>query len=57
MIEIKNEQLGLLEITYLSNGLRICRGDKGTLFILRKVNSPTLLNNLSNLLKPFKNIS
>ena len=32
MKEINNEQLGWLEITYLSNKLRICRGDKGTLF-------------------------
>ena len=36
MKEINNEQLGWLEITYLSNKLRICRGDKGTLFVLRK---------------------
>ena len=28
MKEINNEQLGWLEITYLSNKLRICRGDK-----------------------------
>ena len=32
MKEINNEQLGWLEITYLSNRLRICRGDKGFLF-------------------------
>ena len=32
MNEINNEQVGWLEITYLSNRLRICRGDKGTLF-------------------------
>ena len=36
MKEIKNEQLGWLEITYLSNRIRICRGDKGTLVVLRK---------------------
>jgi len=36
--EINNEQLGWLEITYLSNKLRVCRGDKGTLFVLRKIN-------------------
>ena len=46
MKEINNEQLGWLEITYLSNKLRICRGDKGTLFILRKKNSPTLFLSL-----------
>ncbi len=33
MKEINNEQLGWLEITYLSSNLRICRGDKGTLFV------------------------
>ena len=36
LAEIKKEQKGWLDITYLSNDLRICRGDKGTLFILRK---------------------
>jgi len=52
MKEINNEQLGWLEITYLSNNLRICRGDKGTLFVLRKINSPALFNNF----KEFINI-
>ena len=51
MKEINNEQLGWLEITYLSNNLRICRGDKGTLFVLRKKNSPTLLNNFKEFIK------
>ena len=46
MKEINNEQLGWLEITYLSHKLRICRGDKGTLFVLRKINSPTLFLSL-----------
>ena len=49
--EINNEQLGWLEITYLSNNLRICRGDKGTLFVLRKINSPTLFNNFKEFIK------
>ena len=31
---IKREQKGWLDITYLSKNLRICRGDKGTLFVL-----------------------
>ena len=53
MKEINNEQLGWLEITYLSNNLRICRGDKGTLFVLRKINSPTLFNNFKELIKIF----
>ena len=34
---IKKEQKGWLEITFLSNDLRVCRGDKGTLFILRRI--------------------
>ena len=51
MKEINNEQLGWLEITYLSNNLRICRGDKGTLFVLRKINSPTLFNNFNEFIK------
>ena len=50
MKEINNEQLGWLEITYLSNKLRICRGDKGTLFVLRKIKSSTLFNNFKQLI-------
>jgi len=49
--EINNEQLGWLEITYLSNRLRICRGDKGTLFVLRKINSTTLFKNFKEFIK------
>ena len=33
---IKRDQKGWLDITYLSKKLRICRGDKGTLFTLVK---------------------
>ena len=51
--EIKNEQLGWLEITYLSNKLRICRGDKGTLFVLRKIKSSTLITNFKQFIKIF----
>ncbi|WP_288246701.1 PAP/fibrillin family protein [uncultured Prochlorococcus sp.] len=51
MKEINNEQLGWLEITYISSNLRICRGDKGTLFVLRKINSPTLFNNFKEFIK------
>jgi len=53
MKEINNEQLGWLEITYLSNRIRICRGDKGTLFVLRKIKSPTLFNNFKEFIKIF----
>ena len=37
LTKIKKEQKGWLEITFLSKELRICRGDKGTLFILRRI--------------------
>ena len=53
MKEINNQQLGWLEITYLSNKLRICRGDKGTLFVLRKIKSSTLLTNFKQFIKIF----
>ena len=36
LAKIKKEQKGWLDITYLSNKIRICRGDKGTLFVLKK---------------------
>ncbi len=51
MKEINNEQVGWLEITYLSNRLRICRGDKGTLFVLRKINSKTLFKKFKEFIK------
>jgi len=34
LAQIKREQKGWLDITYLNDDLRICRGDKGTLFAL-----------------------
>ena len=42
LTKIKNEQKGWLEITFLSQDLRVCRGDKGTLFILRRRNDNIL---------------
>ena len=39
---IKREQKGWLDITYLSKNLRICRGDKGTLFALVRKNDQKL---------------
>ena len=36
LVKIKKKQLGWLDITYMSDQIRICRGDKGTLFILMK---------------------
>ena len=53
MKEINNEQLGWLEITYLSKKLRICRGDKGTLFVLRKISSPNLFKNYKEFIKTY----
>jgi len=53
MKKINKEQLGWLEITYLSDRIRICRGDKGTLFVLRKIKSPTLFNNFKQFIKNF----
>ena len=42
LTKIKKEQKGWLEITFLNKDLRICRGDKGTLFILRKIKDEIL---------------
>ena len=42
LAEIKKEQKGWLDITYLSNELRICRGDKGTLFVLKRIDNQKL---------------
>ena len=41
---IKKEQKGWLEIIFLNKYLRICRGDKGTLFILRKIKDEILFD-------------
>ena len=53
MNEITKEQKGWLEITYLSNRIRICRGDKGTLFVLRKVDIPNLFKSFEEFIKSF----
>ena len=53
LAEIKKEQKGWLDITYLSKNLRICRGDKGTLFVLRKINDPFLFNEFQEFVKQF----
>ena len=53
MNNIINEQKGWLEITYLSNRLRICRGDKGTLFVLRKIDTPILFKKFKEFIKSF----
>ena len=48
LAEIKKEQKGWLKITFLNNDLRICRGDKGTLFVLRKIKNQTLFEKFQN---------
>ena len=53
LAEIKKEQQGWLDITYLSENLRICRGDKGTLFVLNKINNDTLFNKFQVFVKQF----
>ena len=42
LAQIKREQKGWLDITYLSQNLRICRGDKGTIFTLVRRNDKKL---------------
>ena len=54
--EISNKQEGLQK-TYLSNRTRIPRGDKGTLFVLRKVDIPSLFMKFKGFLKAFKYLS
>ena len=44
LVPIKKEQKGWLDINYLSKNLRICRGDKGTLFILVRRNDEKLFS-------------
>ena len=49
--QIKKEQKGWLDITYLSDNLRICRGDKGTLFTLVKRNNEKLFTKFEEFMK------
>ena len=51
---IKREQKGWLDITYLSKNLRICRGDKGTLFILVRRNDEKLFVKFENFINNLK---
>ena len=51
LTKIKKEQKGWLEITFLSKDLRICRGDKGTLFILRRINNNILFERFQEFIK------
>ena len=51
LAKIKKEQKGWLDITYLSKNLRICRGDKGTLFTLVRRNNEKLFTNFEEFMK------
>ncbi len=51
LAKIKNEQKGWLEITFLSKNLRICRGDKGTLFVLRRIKENILFERFQEFIK------
>ena len=51
LTKIKKEQKGWLEITFLSKDLRICRGDKGTLFILRRIKDNILFEGFQEFIK------
>ena len=53
LAQIKKEQKGWLDITYLSNNLRICRGDKGTIFILRRKYDEKLFTKFEKFIKNF----
>jgi len=53
LLEINKDQKGWLDITYLRNNIRICRGDKGTLFVLLKKKNNSLYENFIELNKCF----
>ena len=51
LTKLKRDQKGWLDITYLSNNLRICRGDKGTIFVLRRRIDEKLFNRFEKFIK------
>ena len=53
LAQIKKEQKGWLDITYLSKNLRICRGDKGTIFVLRRIYNKKLFDKFEKFIKKF----
>ena len=53
LAQIKREQKGWLDITYLSNSLRICRGDKGTLFLLKRRIDEKLFTRFEEFIRKF----
>ena len=54
LAQIKKEQNGWLDITYLSNNLRICRGDKGTVFVLRRIYNKKLFEKFEKFIINFE---
>ena len=53
LAQIKKEQKGWLDITYLSKNLRVCRGDKGTIFVLRRIYNKKLFEKFEKFIKKF----
>ena len=51
LTKIKKEQTGWLEITFLNKDIRICRGYKGTLFVLRKIEDEILYKKFQEFIK------
>jgi len=51
LAQIKRDQKGWLDITYLSRNLRICRGDKGTLFALVRRKNEKLFTKFEEFMK------
>ena len=53
LTKINKEQKGWLEINFLNKDLRICKGDKGTLFVLRKINDEILFERFNQFMDSF----
>ena len=53
LAQIKRDQKGWLDITYLSDQIRICRGDKGTLFVLKKRKDKKLFKKFEDFIDNF----
>jgi len=51
LTKIKKEQKGWLDITYLSKNIRICRGDKGTIFTLIRRDNKKLFTKFEEFIK------
>ena len=53
LTKINKEHKGWLEINFINKDLRICKGDKGTLFVLRKINDEILLERFYEFIDSF----